>query len=868
MTGHSTPASQVFDLPRLQEVLLQWPDLNRDELSSYTPNDGILGRLRQILTVADMDTVGEFLSDLSALLRHLLMAHTDTGHRLRIPTGTGWPIFSAWWEERGFTVTTDLKHFILQPKPWQPDWVGKLPTNDSDIFIDCFTGGNVRENIQISTDPFLRELTGYDNYMSRGQREAIRAALFMESGTTLIVNLPTGSGKTLAGQVPLFARGFNDGLTLFVVPTTALALDLERRMQEMLGPRNVGIRTPSLAWHSGLDDDSKQAIRKGIREGTQGIVFSSPEAATGALLPSLYEAVGRGLLRYLIVDEAHVSAQWGDSFRPEFQVLAGVRRGLLRQCPGERFRTILMSATLSPSSIDTLKTLYGPATDVQMVSSVHLRPEPRYFAYRAANWSDKQSRVLELLRHAPRPYILYVTEKSHAEAWIQILREEGCRRVVQFHGDTDPIERQAIIEKWANDRLDGVVATSAFGVGMDKFDVRTIIHAALPETLDRFYQEVGRGGRDGKPSISVLVYTDRDIGIAESLNAPSLISAEKAYERWDALFSVAKRVGESFWVVDTKIVPPRLTAQTDFNQAWNVRTLILMARAGMIEIDSIPFAATESEQGKTDDSDQEHDESYQVDYFDHLVIRTLDPLHRDAAHFAQHIESVRSHEAKYAQESLRCLRDAAEGRREMASTLADLYRISEPEQVIVSKVCRGCPGQDLAPDVHTGVYRPPVPIGIRRVDLHRDSLYRWRRDFSSAQRLVILYPTEWTHVEQLEQCLEILVARYGVREIATDAELWQRAKTLQRLHARAPNGILYASQLSEDHSDIPPPLPRATLLWKWGERPIPEDVDLTERPIHVILAPVSLGSDHPLRAYRDTASDAIDIGRFLEIARQ
>src|SRR5262249_4308962 len=148
-------------------------------------------------------------------------------------------------------------------------------------------------------------------------------------------------------------------------------------------------------------------------------------------------------------------------------------------------------------TVRILESLYGQHGDVQMVAAVHLRPEPRYWSYRARSYSEKVTRVRELVRHVPRPFLLYVTEPRQAEEWLRLLQDDGLRRINVFHGKTPNNSRDIIIEDWTQNRLDGIVATSAFGLGMDKSDVRTIIHATVPETLDRYYQEVGRAGRDG-----------------------------------------------------------------------------------------------------------------------------------------------------------------------------------------------------------------------------------------------------------------------------------------------------------------------------------------------------------------------------------
>ncbi len=161
-----------------------------------------------------------------------------------------------------------------------------------------------------------------------------------------------------------------------------------------------------------------------------------------------------------------------------------------------------------------------------MVSAVHLRPEPQYWFYKAASRQDKQGRILEALRHAPRPFILYVTQRNETTDWKLILVQAGLRRIATFHGNTPDNRRREIIADWVANRLDGVIATSAFGVGLDKSDVRTVIHATIPETLDRYYQEVGRGGRDGKHSASLLVFDHSDWELPARLAAPAMITEE------------------------------------------------------------------------------------------------------------------------------------------------------------------------------------------------------------------------------------------------------------------------------------------------------------------------------------------------------
>ena len=134
-------------------------------------------------------------------------------------------------------------------------------------------------------------------------------------------------------------------------------------------------------------------------------------------------------------------------------------------CAGPPFKTLLMSATLTPDTVRAIETLFGPARTMRMVASIYLRPEPQYWFHREDDAQTKTQKVLEALRHAPRPFILYVTERRDARRWLRILKAEGYARLDCFHGETRSSDKVAIIDAWSHNRLDGIVATSAFGSG-------------------------------------------------------------------------------------------------------------------------------------------------------------------------------------------------------------------------------------------------------------------------------------------------------------------------------------------------------------------------------------------------------------------
>jgi superfamily II DNA/RNA helicase len=856
-----------FDFTTLRQALLDWPSRVLPEPDAT--RSPLLGRLRQILEAARSSGFIASHPDLMVLIRQLLISRSKEGliETLTVPQNQGWPN-AADWETYGFRLTKTGTRFLLEAKPWRPDWLGTATDQPGDLFEQEHQANMVRCDAQLPIDPFLGEVTGFEHYVSPGQKEAILSALLMPAGTSLIVNLPTGSGKSLVAQAPMLVHGLDAGLTLFIVPTNALALDLERRTRELVKARDPTRETHPLAWIGSRCDGSREAIKQRIRSANQGILFASPEAVCGSLLYSLYAAAELGLITYLVIDEAHLIAQWGDDFRPAFQQLSGVRRGLLEACPGEGFRTLLLSATFSPQVVKTLEFLFGPKDGLQAVSAVHLRPEPRYLSYRATSPNDKMARVDELLRHVPRPFILYATKRQDAKEWYNRLRQAGYRRIACVHGETPNDMRERVIEDWVEDRLDGVVATSAFGVGMDKSDVRTVIHAALPETLDRFYQEVGRGGRDGQASLSICLFDDDDIGVARGLSAPTLIGDDKGFERWSTLYREAQQdpVDPDVRLVDLRMRPVHQTQENDRNRDWNMRTLILLARAGLIRLESTRPRRAERADGEDEASFEARTEVEQEAYFAQISVRTLDPRLMDRAHFERQVGGERKRGKEAANRAFEHMLSALNGEREMADVLVELFA---SESVVVSPACRGCPASGGAQHIDGGLYQIPPGIGISRLVPYDKNAWQKRFGHLDPSMVVVLCPG----VEQdkaLFEALRAAVASFGIRELALQPTLRETQPLLSELHHSAPDRILVFRDLS-DTPGAPDTLPlaRATILLPWGDRPFPEGLLLLERPLHLVFAPEYIRDvSHPLRQYRDTATNCIALQEFLRRATQ
>lgn len=758
--------SADFDIAALMNVCSQWPALKVPTLPARDP---LLERLRQVLLAMGRHPAAVSGTDCIPLIRHVLLRVAQKDGQtpwLRVPVSVGWPNADQ-WRQAQFEVLPGSASLNVQPR-WPR--LSFLDTQ-ADLFDDVFQAIQSRPRHEVAADPVLFESMGLPNYTSQGQREAVRALLHLPEGYTLIANLPTGSGKSLLAHLPpLFEQ--EGQMTLAIVPTVALAMDQAVRMRELLQRRFPYREFPPLAFHSGLSKEERAQVHQAIRQGTQPILFASPEIAVGSLREGLEQAASQGRLHRVFVDEAHLVIGWGNGFRPAFQLLPALVRMLRSRASHNGIRVVLASATLTDTTLRDLRQLFGPARQVHVVSAVHLRPEIRYASVPCAD-TDRVDRVLEAVQLAPRPFILYVTRPDEADDWLQRLRQAGLKRLSKFTGATPADERKRVLEAWGLNELDGMVATSAFGLGVDKNDVRTVIHATLPESLDRYYQEVGRAGRDGRAGAALLLHTPSDEEQASSLALPRLIGDEKALIRWSGMVEAAQphlTIPEVYWV-DLTQLPSHLQVKSEASVDWSVRALTLMARAQLIEL-----VAMQSDQALEDETPLNINDATRA------AVRILSDGHRHEGVFASAMARARDDVRRASLRGLNAMRDVASGRLETCVALKQMYSVHKISWVPVTTCCGGCTfhWENRRESAH---YAAPVaerlPEFAPRTLVALDRMTQMR---ALGNLLVIAAPRDKAFTQTCSQLLATLAPLVAYHTVAWDPDFAAISAPLVKQH--------------------------------------------------------------------------------------
>lgn len=336
----------------------------------------------------------------------------------------------------------------------------------------------------------LKTYYGYDAF--RGGQEAVIDALL--SGRDALAIMPTGAGKSICYQIPALLL---PGITLVVSPLVSLMRDQVTQLVQM------GI--PAAFLNSSLTFRQYLLALDRAREGRYKIIYVAPERLETEGFQSFVREADISLVA---VDEAHCISQWGQDFRPSYLNIPAFVEGLPRRPPVGAF-----TATATPDVKADIRRLLDLRDPLELTTGFDR--ENLYFEVQQP--SDKRAALLELVKSRPgKCGIVYCATRKNVEEVCDFLRQRGVS-AARYHAGLDPEERQRNQEDFLYDRVQVMVATNAFGMGIDKSDVRYVVHYNMPKDMESYYQEAGRAGRDGAPSSCILLYSGQDVRTGEYL---------------------------------------------------------------------------------------------------------------------------------------------------------------------------------------------------------------------------------------------------------------------------------------------------------------------------------------------------------------
>ncbi len=373
----------------------------------------------------------------------------------------------------------------ITPSEAAPSKTARAPRSAEPEFTPTFDQVPVSDDERTAVTEAVKRLFGFASFLP-GQVETIACALRNEDALTI---LPTGGGKSLCYQVPAFLG--TSGVTLVISPLIALMKDQVDSLPGALGGQATTI-------NSALDNDELRQRVEQVAAGGYRLVYAAPERLRQMPFLHLLRRVG---VNRLVIDEAHCVSVWGHDFRPDYLFIARAR-DILGRPP-----LLALTATAPPRvRRDIVQRLGG----MRVIAGDVTRPNLHLSVFYARNNDDKLQRLLSFCKAQTGSGIVYAGTRERCEQLAELLRSQGVDAVHYHAGIANRAEVQ---DDFMGNRVRVVVATVAFGMGIDKPDIRFIVHFVPPPSLEAYYQEAGRAGRDGLPSHCLLMYATADRGV-------------------------------------------------------------------------------------------------------------------------------------------------------------------------------------------------------------------------------------------------------------------------------------------------------------------------------------------------------------------